>query len=280
MKRTLYVSDMDGTLLAPDISISPATSTIITGLTRRGALITVATARTPATVVPLLKGTETALPAIVMTGAALWHRDEARYTDVHHFSRESAEKVLDICTHYDVNPFVFTLRDGTCMQVYHSREDLNAAERGFYEPRSSLSLKKFNLGCALPDAYRGDVVLFFGLGAPGAIMAAAEDIKSETDCCVSCYPDTYDRSLRLLEVFAPGVSKASAVERLKSDVGAERVVVFGDNLNDLAMMRVADVAVAVENALPEVRDAADIVIGPNTADAVASFIREDFKTYD
>lgn len=278
MKKTLYVSDMDGTLLGADVRISPETSAIITDLTRRGALITVATARTPATVVPLLEGTETAVPAIVMTGAALWRRDAARYANVHYFSAGGVERVLAVCSAHDVCPFVFSLHDDGSLTAYHERPALNAAEQSFYEPRSKLSLKRFRLGRALPSEEAGRVVLFFGLGEHEAIMAAADEISATTDCCVSCYPDTYDRSLRLLEVFAPGVSKASAVRRLRGEVGAERVVVFGDNLNDLAMMRVADVAVAVENALPEVREAADIVIGPNTADAVARFILDDFNS--
>ncbi len=41
------------------------------------------------------------------------------------------------------------------------------------------------------------------------------------------------------------------------------------------MLQAADVAVAVENALPEVKEIADIVIGPNTDDAVAEFISGD-----
>ena len=53
-------------------------------------------------------------------------------------------------------------------------------------------------------------------------------------------------------------------------------MVFGDNLNDLPMMRVADLAVAVENALPQTKAEAHKVIGPNTADSVARFIHEDF----
>lgn len=57
--------------------------------------------------------------------------------------------------------------------------------------------------------------------------------------------------------------------------GARRIVVFGDNLNDLPMMRVADVAVAVGNALPAVKEEASIVTGPNTADSVARFIIDD-----
>ncbi len=52
---------------------------------------------------------------------------------------------------------------------------------------------------------------------------------------------------------------------------------FGDNLNDIPMLQVADVAVAVDNALPETKAAADVVIGPNTADSVALYIEEDFK---
>ena len=60
--------------------------------------------------------------------------------------------------------------------------------------------------------------------------------------------------------------------------GATRVVAFGDNLNDLPMLAAADLAVAVENALPQVRQAADIVIGPNTADSVARFILSDFES--
>lgn len=43
------------------------------------------------------------------------------------------------------------------------------------------------------------------------------------------------------------------------------------------MMRVADVAVAVENALPEVRDMASTVIGSNASDSVARFILDDFN---
>ncbi len=76
--RTLYVSDMDGTLLGADSCVSERSRRIISDLTEQGALITVATARTPATVQPLLAGVEMAPPAVVMTGAALWTRRGAR----------------------------------------------------------------------------------------------------------------------------------------------------------------------------------------------------------
>ena len=72
------------------------------------------------------------------------------------------------------------------------------------------------------------------------------------------------------------MSKAEAVLRLKKMTGADRLVVFGDNLNDLSMFEVADVAVAVGNALPAVKSAADYVTEINTADSVARFIEQDY----
>ena len=78
-------------------------------------------------------------------------------------------------------------------------------------------------------------------------------------------------------MFPPGVTKASAIQELSRRLGADRLVVFGDSLNDLPMLAVADVAVAVGNALQEVKDAADVVIDPNYTDSVARFIESDFR---
>ena len=54
--KTLYVSDLDGTLLDNTSRVSPATSAMLNETIAGGALFTVATARTPATVQPLLQG--------------------------------------------------------------------------------------------------------------------------------------------------------------------------------------------------------------------------------
>lgn len=83
----------------------------------------------------------------------------------------------------------------------------------------------------------------------------------------------------LLEVFSSGVSKANAIQHLMSSTGASRLVAFGDNLNDLPMLDIADVAVAVANAHPRVKESADIVIGPNFDDSVARFMLHDFYNH-
>ena len=70
------------------------------------------------------------------------------------------------------------------------------------------------------------------------------------------------------------MSKAAAIKSLQRRIGADRLVVFGDNINDLSMLAIADEAVAVGNALPEVKEAAGRVISPNTDDSVAKFIQQ------
>ena len=73
---------MDGTLLGADSKVSDVSCRIVSALSARGALITVATARTPATVQPLMRDALTLPPAITMTGAALWSRDRECYSEV------------------------------------------------------------------------------------------------------------------------------------------------------------------------------------------------------
>jgi hydroxymethylpyrimidine pyrophosphatase-like HAD family hydrolase len=89
------------------------------------------------------------------------------------------------------------------------------------------------------------------------------------------YHDIFDESEGYLEIFTAGTSKAGAIRELAREVGAGRIVVFGDNRNDIAMMQAADHSVAVGNAFDEVKAVASEVIGPNTADSVARWIEQE-----
>lgn len=277
MAKTLYITDMDGTLLGADSRLSENSARMITDLTRRGANITVATARTPATVEMILADAETSLPAIVMTGAAMWCRDTKCYINVSYLDECTYRQLMTMCEKYGVNPFRYTLPDGNSMQVYHNGS-MSQCEQVFVDGRLNLGLKNFHIDTPhglLP--YLPGVVFLFAMGERERIFALAEEVRATIDCSVSCYIDIADEEMGLLELFAPGVSKAAAVRKLADDIGADRVVVFGDNLNDIPMMQVADVAVAVENARPEVKAIAHQIIGANTTDAVPLFIEQDYR---
>lgn len=79
-----------------------------------------------------------------------------------------------------------------------------------------------------------------------------------------------------IDLHPSGVSKATALQALCSELGIEReeVIAFGDDSNDIEMLRWAGLGVAMENALPAVRDAADRVASDHDRDGVAKVLQE------
>ena len=268
---------MDGTLLNNGSFVSNGSSSIISDLSHDGALITVATARTPATVVPLMEGTFTTVPCVVLTGAAMFDHATSAYHDVSYIPPDDCELLKSLYADAGIHPFVYHLDVNGELVVYH-HYDMTQAERDFYTPRSNLRLKRFTFE-KMASGENNNVLLLFSIAPKRAILPLADAIRATGRFSVSCYPDIFMPDLLILEVYSAGVSKANAVMRLMESAGAQRLVAFGDNLNDLPMLDIADVAVAVANAHPHVKESADIVIGPNYDDSVARFMLHDYYNH-
>lgn len=274
---TLYVSDLDGTLMQPDATISSRAVSLINAAVADGKLFTVATARTPATVAGILRDVDMRLPAVVMTGAAFWDPATGRYSHECHFAPSAAAALVDVYRATATPTFLFTL-DRDMIDIYHIGGELNGIQRRFVEERAHTPYKRFHLrddgGDTLPPDF-SKVILLYTMLPDARAFSTYGLISALPGVRAQYYHDIYGPETGILEAFADGATKARAVRALAASTGADRVVCFGDNINDLPMMAAADLAVAVGNALPEVREAADIVIGPNTADAVAEFIASD-----
>jgi len=273
LSKTLFATDLDGTLLGPDARLSDYGAALYRKLIDADVMLTFITARSPATIAPILAPAGAFLPGVAMTGCAIWNPATRLYEDVIYHNADDARRIAEICAKVGFSPFIYTMRQGTNhIDVYHSAPELTPLERHFVVDRTLNDLKSFNLRQSAPEDTADCTLLFFGMGDPARVQAVAEAIRRDTDCEASCYPDTYNPGIMLLEVFAPGVTKANGLMRLKKRLGADRVVVFGDNINDIPMFRVADMAVAVANAHPDVKKTADLVIGGNADDAVLRYI--------
>ena len=77
-----------------------------------------------------------------------------------------------------------------------------------------------------------------------------------------------------LDATAPAVNKAAGLATAAEhfNVDAQDVIAFGDNLNDLPMLKWAGTAVAMGNAHPEVLSVADAMTVSNRRDGVAVYI--------
>lgn len=89
---------------------------------------------------------------------------------------------------------------------------------------------------------------------------------------------TYSMSEGLLEVAAPGVTKALGVSELAAGYGVDAadVIVFGDMPNDIEMIRWAGRGIAMGNAAQVVKDAADEITAPNHQGGVAAVLERWF----
>lgn len=271
----LFVSDLDGTLLQPDARLSDTTVHLLNRAISQGGLFTVATARTPATVAPILSNVKMNLPAIVMTGAALWDSSTGKYSRKILITPEAAEKLLDIYRTTDTPTFVYSLRDDM-IYIRHIGA-LEGVQLDFLKEREHNPFKRVmtdETGFSEFPETMDDMILLYAMLSNEKALETYHLTRNLAGIRAQYYHDIYGEQTAILEAFSSEATKAKAMRALAENRGADRIVAFGDNINDLPMMEEADLAVAVANARDEVKEAADIVIGPNTDNSVARFILE------
>ena len=270
------MSDLDGTLLGEDSQLSAVTvATLNRIIEELGGLFTVATARTPATVVPLMQEVHARLPFIVIGGSAIWNPVTGSYEHTRGIDDMTVNAVADVFDRRGAHPFIYR-RHGKNLLHTHHYGPLSPQEERFIAERQHLPLKQFFLNDCDFRHNDDEALLIFSMNKYAVLKSIADDLRTSVPTCsVMVYHDIFDESEGYLEIFSPGTSKAAAIRELARQLGAGRVVVFGDNRNDIAMMQAADFSVAVDNAFTEVKAVASEVIGPNTADSVARWIEKE-----
>ncbi|MBQ4353475.1 MAG: HAD family phosphatase [Clostridia bacterium] len=277
MKKTLFISDLDGTLLNAQANLPAEAARRINRLTGQGVMITYATARTVRSVSSILGEIDFTLPgacpAALMNGVLVRDMKTGEYIRAAVLDRDKAQAVLDAVTAGgDAEPFIYALDRDTPIAgdplITCWKRLANDAMRAFMDERIERFGKPFVHIGSLGDV-PGEIVYFAVIGSKEAVTAAAERVGGIAGTKYACYRDAYSPSVWYLEVFDESASKKNAAEFLRTITGADELVCFGDNHNDLPMFEAADVSVAVENAVGEVKAAADSV-----TDDVVKFIEE------
>lgn len=261
------VTDLDGTLLNREAKISGRSREILGGLIEKGAMISIATARTCATVLPLLDGLRLPLPAVIMNGTALYDFSTREFMECKMVSYPLAMEILSVFRAAHCNCFTHVIHSGE-LDIYYDRL-YHPAEEEFYHDRKDLPMKHYRQA----DLPAGQEVIYFSaMNQKETILQIHSKILS-LPCAkkinASCYADVYHPGYYFLEIYDCGASKRNGVRSLQKRCPGLSVAVFGDNYNDLSMMEIADRSFAVKNAAEEVKFKADAVIESNQNDAVA-----------
>lgn len=265
--KTLYVSDLDGTLLRSDVSTSDYTNRTINRLARQGMLFSYATARSYSTSAKVTRGLDAHIPLIVYNGAMIVDNVTGEIL-LSNFFGSDAHAVLDDLLAHGVVPIVYAFVDGV--------------ERFSYVPaRSSRGVLDFvasrrgdrrdNPVNSTEDLYQGDIFYFACIGEEEKLEPLERKYR---DVYHTVYQKDIYSGEQWLEIMPLAASKSNAIRQLREKLGCDRLVVFGDGKNDVDMFELADEGYAVSNAAPELKAVATAVIGSNDEDAVAHWLSE------
>ena len=119
--------------------------------------------------------------------------------------------------------------------------------------------------------------MVYGESLVSALSDIRADLTSEDSLSCMLQKDIYPPSLYWLEIMDYRVSKAHALDTIKKLTGMERIISFGDSINDVPLFEVSDECYAVANAVEPLKRVADDVIGCNDEDSVAKWLIENFN---
>lgn len=270
--RTLYVSDLDGTLLNNEAKISERSSLLLNEAIAGGTLFTAATARTYSSVVPIFSSVRLNCPLILLNGAIIYDVKNLKTISASVIDNKTVKHILKLFQKYDVYPMVYFERNSKMTVEYTF---LKTETQESYVKNTSSYNKCFSKVEQYSLSGGGKVVYMVTLDKKERLNSLYSELLNEKDICVNFYSDNYSGEY-FLEISASGVSKANAALKVKQMLNADKIVAFGDNLNDIPMFEIADKSIATENACEYVKQIATDVIGKNTDDAVAEYIYSEF----
>ena len=273
--KTLWVSDLDGTLLTLKERISEYSLEHLNGLIDGGLSFTYATARSLNSAAKACWGLRQELPVILYNGAVVMEPWSRKMLYNNHFNHGQLMYLKELFAKYDVWPLVYSFR-GTTERVSWVTEKETAGMRRYLERRKGdprLHPVKER------EELQGDEIFYFNcIGRKEDLDRLHEEVEQSLDMKCIYEQETYQTDY-WCEIMPRSTSKGEAAKQLKALLGAEKLVAFGDGVNDRELFLAADESYAVRNADESLKALATGVIGYSEEDGVVKFIMENLEKY-
>ena len=268
--KTLYVSDLDGTLLRSNETTSEYTNSIINALTKKGMFFSYATARSLITAKKVTEGIDAKIPLIVYNGAFIIDNVTNEIITANYFDKAIINLLNDLFEN-TVYPIVYAYIDGK--EKFSFIPDKCTKGMVFFLDSRKGDIRT-NEAAVSDDLKRGDIFYITCIDSPQKLKPLYDKYKYNYHCVYQ--KDIYSNE-QWLEIMPKTVSKSNAIIQLKNLLECEKIVVFGDGKNDIDMFEIADECYAVENAVDELKEIATAVIGNNNEDGVAHWLETELR---
>lgn len=269
--KTLYITDLDGTLLHHNEKISKESCEILNGLIKNGLNFSYATARSIVTSSKVSEGLEVELPVIVNNGTFITDFHTRERIISNKFTENEAADIYSSLINFEISPLIYSyINDNE--KFSYEKSSINPALADFIESRKNDG--RDNPLENTSHILDGDVFYFACIGEDEKLIAAYNALKEKYNCIYQ--KDIYSNE-PWLEIMPHSATKALAILQLKELYGFDRVVVFGDGVNDIPMFEIADECYAVANATEKLKAIATDIIDSNENDGVAKWLTKNFK---
>jgi len=258
----LICTDLDGTLLKGDSTISRENLDAIEYFKAEGGIFTFITGRMPFFVSHIYNIVNPNAPFGCINGGGLYDHRTGEYLWV----QQLPESALDLVEYVDKNVEGIGIQVNTLERVYFSRE--NAAMADF-----RVKADVPNLVCHYRDVKEPIGKIVFG------------DMEEEKIARVQALLNSHPRASEfdfirsektLYEILPKGINKGTVLPKLTEflNLDMKKTVAIGDYNNDIGMLRGAAVGIAVANATEEAKQAADHITVSNEEHAIAKVISD------
>lgn len=273
--KTLYVTDLDGTLLDNNQNIPTNSANIINDLISKGVLFTYATARSFYTAKKVTYNLNINLPVITNNGVSLVHPNSGEIIIDISFKTIFLRELKKLIETLRIFPIIYSRKGSkeTCSWLIQNLspaivEYLNQPTRQ-QDPR----LCPVN---TIDDLLSGNIYYVIWMGTYEEILPIILAIQNNKDCRY-IFEKQQNGPYYWLEVMPIGATKANAILALKNAIGCDQIVCFGDGANDCHMFEIADYSYAVSNATAQLKAIATDVILSNEQEGVALWLKENIR---
>ena len=267
--ETVLFSDLDGTLFNSRTEVSPENREAIGRYVAAGGRFALSTGRAPFNSLRFTGALSVNAPSVVYNGAGVYDFAAGEYTFCAHLDRAALDPLLtELAAEFpEIDIQLYTEREITSVTPEaNAQPDL----RRLHEPvrfTSLAALEGLGLVKALawvPPARRAALEARLRESAPGRYLLTPGSVAGAGE------------PVRFFELLPPGATKGAALRRLRDHPAliGRTLIAAGDYLNDLEMLREADVPVCPANAAEEVKAACRFVTVHNDEHAIAHIIDE------
>lgn len=266
--KTLYVTDLDGTLLTNRQKISPYSKEQLEKMIAAGIRFTYATARSLISARMVLDGFTPSLPVIVYNGSYIMEADTGRTIYYVNFTKEEIEAVVKVLKQTPISPLVYAFIEGE-EKVSWMADGVNEGIQYYIDNRRGD--KRFRPVWREEALYEGNIFYFTCIGEKKELLPIYEHFSRDDRYRCTLQQELY-REEYWCEIMPSKATKAEAIKKLKNILGCDRIISFGDAINDLPMFEISDECYAVNNAVEALKEKATGIIESNDDEGVVKWL--------